>query len=127
MRVLLLGLQNRKMNMKHSTCDVAFVDYEALGPWVLGWTYVAVEKFLSCPSANSTNAVSDKFISAAIFCLRVSFKSASSKHTAAGFPENGLSVKASTYIRKKHGRAATPDLSTCDALLILTSHTVSLP
>jgi len=48
------------------------------------------------PLAFVTNAVSEIFISAAIFCLRLSEMSSSSKQTAAGFPVKGELVKAST-------------------------------
>jgi hypothetical protein len=42
------------------------------------------------------NAVSERFISAATFCIQPSSRAAGSTHTAAGFPENGSLVKAST-------------------------------
>ena len=44
-------------------------------------------------------AVSDRFISAAICCIRSSGSVSSRMHTAAGFPENLLVVNASTCVR----------------------------
>ena len=38
----------------------------------------------------------ERFISAAIFCIRVSSKAVSNKHTAAGLPVNGVCVNEST-------------------------------
>ena len=46
-----------------------------------------------------TKAVSDRFISAAICCIRSSESVSSGMHTAAGFPENLLVVNASTCVQ----------------------------
>src|SRR5947209_124170 len=49
------------------------------------------------PSPRRTrNAVSERFISRATFCIQASSGKASSTHTAAGLPAKGRSVKAST-------------------------------
>lgn len=69
-------------------------------------TYVAFWKSITSSSAISTNAVSDKFISAAICCLTASSKAISSKQTAAGFPEKAVLVKASTYALPTNSKAS---------------------
>src|SRR5436305_12750589 len=49
------------------------------------------------PSSRRTrNAVSERFISRATFCIQASSGKASRTHTAAGLPAKGRSVKAST-------------------------------
>lgn len=66
-------------------------------------------------SSSSTNAVSDRFISAAISCRCESLSgrcSGLSKHVAAELPRKALVVKASTYNVSQVERVGT-FLSTC--------------
>ena len=56
-------------------------------------------------SRRETKAVSERFISAATSCIHVASRSPSRRHTAAGFPANGLPVKASTWISRTRCRA----------------------
>ena len=59
----------------------------SVGLGVQGWsTSLHSISIIDETLAGTTNAVSDKFISVAIFCFNASGISFSSKHTAAGFP-----------------------------------------
>src|SRR5262249_48945779 len=51
------------------------------------------------PSSERAKAVSECCISAAIACIVVSRSSRSRRQTEAGFPRNGVAVKASTMYR----------------------------
>jgi hypothetical protein len=50
------------------------------------------------PSFRIRKAVSDKFISRATSCIHEASRGSASKHTAAGLPANGASVKESTWV-----------------------------
>lgn len=52
---------------------------------------------LAVPGLGAKKSVSERFISDAIACIALSGIHSASGQTAAGFPENGLSVKASIW------------------------------
>src|SRR4051812_34109131 len=58
------------------------------------------------PRPTSMNAVSERLFSAAIACITASGSGVSTRQTAAGFPANGRSAKASTWKRGRFGTLA---------------------
>ena len=58
-------------------------------------------------SGGPTKAVSERFISAAIFCISFGSRASDRRQTAAGLPWNGAAAKASTLKRGMEGALGT--------------------